>query len=120
MITVTKEMAEKGGVCPICGRFFKPNGVGGEGDILTPIIDNLPSSSVLRFGCNFHDWFFHLGNNWGTREQADKMMYELNEKQISLKCKWWNAWYYRIMNYRNYIAVRKFGHRFWDKDGCGL
>lgn len=115
---ITEDLASNGGLCPCCKKFFRPNGVGGEGSILTPIIDNLPSSHILRYGANYHDWFFHMGDKWGTQKEADRIMYELNEKQISLKCKWWNAWYYRIMNKRNYLAVRKFGHNFWGKDAC--
>lgn len=121
MIEITEEMAAKGGICPVCGKEYVPNGVGPDSiPELTTVLDNLPSSHLLRYGANWHDWFFHLGDKWGTQEDADRIMYELNEKQISLKCSWWNAWYYRIMNKRNYVFVRKFGHNFWGKDGCGL
>lgn len=116
--TVTEDMAKKGGACPVCKKFFKPNGVGGEGDILTPIIDNLPSSSILRYGCNFHDWFYHLRDNWGTREQADNEMYRLNKVKINKDISWYKKPFYHAMNYRNWLGVKIFGQKFWDKMDC--
>lgn len=116
--TVTSKMAAKGGVCPVCKKFFKPNGVGGEGDILTPIIDNLPSSSVLRYGCNFHDWFYHLADNWGSRKEADEAMYNYNKQYIAIKLSGFTKIYHNICNYRNYLAVRTFGQKFWNQNDC--
>lgn len=113
-------MAEKGGICPICGRFFKPNGVGGEGDILTPIIDNLPSSSVLRYAARYHDWFYHLADNWGTRKQADDEMFKLNKQYINEYCCGLYKLFYHAMNYRNWLAVRAFGQKFWDQEDCKI
>jgi len=121
MIDITEETAQKGGLCPICGKYFQPNGIGPMSiPKISTMLDKLPSSHLLRYGANFHDWYFHLGENWGTQEEADNMMFDLNEIKIREKCKWWNAWYYRVMNKRNYYFVREFGHNFWGKDGCGL
>ena len=117
-IDVTESMAAFGGVCPICKKFFKPNGVGGKGHILTPIIDNLPSSSVLRYGCNFHDWFYHLADNWGTRKHADDEMYRLNKVKINKDISWYKRSFYHLMNYRNLIGVRIFGKKFWKQRDC--
>jgi hypothetical protein len=119
MIKITEGLASKGGHCPVCGRFFRPNGVGPQSyETLSSVLNWLPSSSILRYGANFHDWYFHLGSNWGTQEYADKIMFELNEKEIKRRCKWFNSWYYRLANKRNYLFVREFGHNYWDKDGC--
>ena len=121
MVFLSENLAKNGGTCPVCGQFFRPNGIGPMDDkMLSSMLNSLPSSHVLKFGANYHDWFFHWGDKWGKQETADIIMFEINEKQISLKCKWWNAWYYRIMNKRNYLFVREFGHNFWGKDGCGL
>ena len=119
MITITEEMAERGGICPECGKFFRPNGIGPE-DIpeLTTVLDKLPSSALLRYGARFHDWMYHLGVLWGPRELADLVMYWKNEAIIAEKGKWWNRWYYRAANLRNYQIVREFGWKFWNKNGC--
>jgi hypothetical protein len=121
MVFLSEKLAQNGGYCPVCGNFFRPNGVGPQDDrMLSSMLSLLPSSHILKFGANYHDWFFHLGKNWGSQEQADYMMFTLNEVKIREKCKWWNAWYYRTMNKRNYLFVREFGHNYWDKDNCRL
>lgn len=118
MVDITKTMAEFGGICPVCKKRFKPNGVGGKGDPLTPILQKLPTSSVLKIGANYHDWAYHLGPNWGTREDADRLMLEHNRLAIAKFCEWWQKPFYHLANYRNYYAVRKFGNKFWNRDDC--
>jgi hypothetical protein len=117
-LIVTPDMAKSGGICPVCKKFFKPNGVGGSGHILTPIIDNLPSSSILRYGCNYHDWWYHLADNWGTRAQADYLMLKYNALYIDQKLSGVAKVYAKACNWRNYLAVRIFGKKFWDKEDC--
>jgi hypothetical protein len=119
MIFLSEMLVQKGGICPICGKYFRPNGVG-PSDIpeLTTVLDNLPSSILLRYGSNFHDWAYHLGPAWGTREDADFLMYAKNEAIITEKGNWWNRWLYRIANKRNYMAVREFGWKFWNENWC--
>ena len=80
MIKLTEIMVLNGFICPVCGKFFKPNGVGPESaPKLTKLLNKLPSSHVLRYGAYWHDSAYHLGKNWGSREDADLLMYEKNE-----------------------------------------
>jgi hypothetical protein len=112
-------MAERGGICPVCKKWYRPNGVG-PSDLpeLTRVLDNLPSSGLLRYGANWHDWSYHIGVNWGSRMEADILMFEKNEEIIDKKGTWWNRWFYRWANERNYRAVRDFGAKFWNENGC--
>jgi hypothetical protein len=120
MIEITEDLAKRGGYCPNCGEWFRPNGVGPT-DIkeLATVLNQLPSSSVLKYGSNFHDWYYHIGIAWGTRDEADLEMFLKNEYIINKKCNWWfTRWYYRSANQRNYLFVREFGWKFWNKNGC--
>lgn len=117
-VEITEDMALNGDFCPVCKRLFISNGVGGKGNFLTPIIDNLPSSSALRYGCKFHDWCYHLADNWGTRLEADKLMLAKNKWFIEKYCTGLQKYFYHAANYRNYIAVRIFGRKFWDQEDC--
>lgn len=119
MFDITEQIAQHGGLCPVCGKYFQPNGVGPMSiPMISTALDKLPSSHLLRYGANFHDWLYHLGTAWGSRLQADDMMFNLNELRIRQKARWWNAWYYRAMNRRNYVFVREFGDQFWNDKGC--
>lgn len=115
---ITEEMAIKGGNCPCCGSFFRPNGVGpSDSKTLATMLNALPSSSVLRYGANYHDWAYHMGKYWGTRINADILMLMKNEEAIR-KLPWWYRWYYRAANKRNYAFVRAMGAEHWDRDDC--
>ena len=121
MVFLSENLAQNGGVCPVCGQFFRPNGVGPMDDkMLSSMLNSLPSSHVLKFGANYHDWAYHLGPAWGSRADADRLMFVVNDREINRKCSWWNAWYYRLMNHRNFVFVEKSGGNYWDKDGCKL
>jgi hypothetical protein len=129
---ISEDLALNGGVCPKCGKFFKPNGVGpANNKILTTFFDNLPSSHLLRYGANFHDWYYKLGRNiydpshpaYSNRELcrklADDIFYKKNQEIISKKCKWYDTWFYQLMNKRNYLVVREFGEKHFSFYGCG-
>ena len=119
MIEITERMALQGGICPCCKKFFRPNGVGPDAiPELTTVLNKLPSSSILKHGANFHDWAYHLGTLWGCRESADLLFYEKNEEKIKRECSIFTAWFYRIMNKRNYLFVKELGQTFWDQNGC--
>jgi len=119
MIVITERMAERGGICPVCQKWFRPNGIGPT-DVkeLVTVLNELPSSHLLRYGANWHDWAYHLGPAWGTRDEADLMMFLKNEDIIAKKGKWWNRWFYRAANQRNYQIVRELGWKFWSANGC--
>jgi hypothetical protein len=86
--------------------------------MLATVLDNLPSSHLLRYGANYHDWAYHMGDLWGSRLEADNLMVEKNEEKIKRECSVFTTWFYRAMNRRNYLFVREFGSSFWGKDGC--
>jgi hypothetical protein len=119
ILVVTDKMANEGGICPVCAKFFIPNGVGPVSlPQLTTVLNNLPSSHILRHGARYHDWYYHFAGNWGERKDADLIMYRLNEAEIKKKCEWYNAWFYNAMNYRNYIFCRIFGEKIWNLKDC--
>ena len=118
-IEITEKMALNGAVCPVCSKFFMPNGVGPmSSPTLTKWLSKLPSDHVLRYGAMFHDWAYHCGPNWGLRIEADQLMYDKNEIQIK-KCAWYKRGWLRLMNKRNYFMVRKFGESSYEAEGCG-
>ncbi len=120
MFEIPEGLAQFGGNCPICGKYFLPNGVG-PSDIpqLTTVLNNLPSSHILRYGANFHDFAYHMGGLWGSRKQADDLMLDKNREKIkSLNLGWIKSSFLYTMNWRNYLAVRTFGAKFWNEKGC--
>ena len=120
MFEISEGLAQFGGNCPICGKYFLPSGVGPE-DVpaLNTALNNLPSSHILRYGANYHDFAYHMGSLWGTRLQADRLMLSKNKQKIkSLKMGWLKSMFYYTMNQRNYYAVRMFGGKFWNSKGC--
>jgi hypothetical protein len=116
---ISEYMALRGGKCPSCGRFFRPNGVGPEDNAaLSSLLSKLPSDHILRYGANFHDWAYHMGSDWGTREDADLLMLQKNRQEILRKVAVWSRWFYYAMNYRNYWAVRIGGKKHFNSKGC--
>ena len=119
-LNITEEMASKGFQCPVCGQFFRGNGLG-PSDIpeLTTALNSLPSSHVLKYGANYHDIAYHLGPAWGSRKDADDLMLSKNKEKIGrLHRSWLEKQWLHAMNYRNYWAVRAFGSKFWNEKGC--
>ena len=120
MFEISEGLAQFGGNCPLCGKHFSPNGIG-PSDIpqLASALDGLPSSHILRYGANYHDFCYHFGSLWGTRKQADDLMLDKNRERIAyLKLGWIKSSFYYSMNLRNYWAVRLFGGKFWNEKGC--
>lgn len=119
MIFITDNLAQQGGNCPVCGKEFTPNGIGPQ-DIpeLTSVLNSLPTSHILRYGANFHDWLYHIGTTEADRKAADDLMFAKNRWKIGVCVKWYNRPFYHISNYRNYLFVRAFGKKFFYKDGC--
>ena len=119
MIFITDNLAQMGGECPVCGRVFRANGIG-PSDIpeLTSVLNALPTSSVLRYGANWHDWLYHIGKTEADRKAADELMYAKNKWKIGVCVKWYSRPFYHAANYRNYWFVRTFGAKFFGKDNC--
>jgi len=119
MIFITEDIAEQGGNCPVCGKLFRPNGVGPQNiPELTSVLNALPTSHVLRYGANFHDWLYHIGKTEADRKAADELMYAKNKWKIGVCVKYYKRAFYHAANYRNYLFVRWFGKKFFYKDGC--
>ncbi len=101
------------GICRYCGALVA-NGVGGEGDLLTPILHTLPSSHLFHRSGNCHDVLYHQRQL--KREAADRIFLELMLEEARrfgfIKRSWYTA-----QAYRNFYAVRIFGEKFF-KNGC--
>ena len=125
---ISESMAKKGGICPHCKKFIRANGVGPDDfPALTSMLNKLPSSHVLKYGANFHDIYYHLGTNivksgyisaYDAQAIADLLMFEKNKLNIKRVCKFYSRPFYYAMNYRNYLFVRIFGHRFFGDKNC--
>jgi hypothetical protein len=116
---IDDNLAFNGGICPKCGKYFKPNGVGPKKlENISTIIGMLPSSHILRRGASYHDWYYHIGGNDVDRYEADNLMLRINMTDIKNKCSLFTAWWYRICSRRNYDIVRKYGADYFGKDGC--
>jgi hypothetical protein len=116
---ITEDLASRGGLCPFCKKYFRPNGIGPiKWQVLAHVLNSLPSSHCLKYGANFHDWAYHLAENFGTRLEADRLMLEKNKEFIDKYCIGLNRFFYHAMNYRNYWAVRAFGNKIWNQKDC--
>jgi hypothetical protein len=116
---ISEDDAKTGCICPFCHHYVKSNGLGPENNkALTRVLSFLPSTSVLVYGARFHDFCYHYGPYWGTREEADLLMYQKNEEEINRKCRWYSRWWYRRRNLQNYQAVREFGESSYNAKGC--
>lgn len=119
MIFITDDLAQQGGSCPVCGKMFRPNGIGPTAiPELATMLNNLPTSHVLKYGANFHDWGYHFGGSDKARKEADELMYAKNRWKIGACVKWYKRAFYHAANYRNYLFVRAFGAKFFGKDNC--
>lgn len=120
MFEISDKLADEGGHCPICGAYLKRGELGPSGvPIITPALSNLPSSHVLSYGARRHDAAYHMGISWGSRKQADDLMLNKNREKIkSLNLGWIKSSFLYTMNWRNYLAVRTFGAKFWNEKGC--
>ena len=121
MIFITEDLAQQGGSCPVCGKFFRPNGIGPTSTPeLATMLNNLPTSHVLKYGANFHDWGYHFGGGVNDRKAADELMFSKNKWKIGSCVKWYSRPFYHAANYRNYLFVRAFGAKFFGKDNCHI
>jgi len=107
---------EKKGICGSCGEDVG-NGVGAKGSVLTPILNNLPSSHIFREPANAHDVFYHQGKTESTRKIADKIFLELMLNEAK-KLSFIRRKLYKALAYRNYYAVRIFGKKYFNFKGC--
>jgi hypothetical protein len=117
---ISDKLADEGGNCPLCGTHLERGKLGpNDVPVLTPVLNNLPSSHILSYGARRHDIAYHAGSLWGTRRQADDLMLDKNRERIAyLKLGWIKSSFYYTMNWRNYWAVRLFGAKFWNEKGC--
>ena len=120
MFNIPDKLADEGGRCPLCGSFLK-RGELGPSDVpeLTSALSALPSTHVLSYGARRHDVCYHMGPSWGTRKQADDLMFDKNKEYIkSLNLGFFKSLFLNAMNYRNWLTVRVFGDKFWNNKGC--
>ena len=109
-------------VCPVCNRYFRPNGTGPASvPLFTRILQMMPSEDYLGgFPPYVHDLAYllcpegwtivvHLDNTFVTitnREQADKVYLRLMLRQVMMKTEpGLRRKYMRGLAYRNYKAV---------------
>jgi len=119
MVIITQDMALNGSICPVCKEFYKPNGTGPDSSkLLSAIASALPGDEILRYGSCYHDWAYHLGPAWGTRKQADDLMYQKNKMKIEEIPNWVTRYRLHVANWRNYLAVRMFGGGSYNEEGC--
>lgn len=120
MFKISEELAERGGNCPLCGKYLKRGELGpSDVPIITSALSALPTTHVLSYGARYHDVAYHMGTSWGTRLQADNLFLDKNKEKIaSLACNIFSKFALHAANYRNYWAVRCFGAKFWDEGGC--
>jgi len=118
MIIITEQMAEFGGVCPVCKKLVA-NGVGGENDPLTPLLHELPSSHLFFDSANLHDVLYHIGRTERDREKADKKFLEHMLATVKIDCDGYKKPWFMLAAYRNYYAVRWWGKGYFNYDGCG-
>lgn len=118
---ISEDLALNGGVCPKCGRYFRANGVGPkDNQMLTSMLNALPSSHILKYGAGYHDWMYHFGGAEEDRKFADDVMFLKNEERIKEKIPGYQRWFYHACNWRNYIMVRTFGKKHFGKDNCAI
>lgn len=104
--------------CPKCKNDVT-NGVGpSDLPAVTKFLHTLPSSHMFYESANWHDYLYHKGCTEDDRLKADKKFLELMLADIKGNCAEFRTSWYKILAYRNYFAVRMFGKKFFNYEGC--
>jgi hypothetical protein len=108
------------GTCPICGKSVA-NGVGpSDLPLATEFLHTLPSSHLFYESACLHDVLYHIGKNEKDRKNADKMFLDHMLGVVKTRCDDYEKPWFTLAAYRNYYAVRWWGAKFFNYDGCGL
>jgi hypothetical protein len=120
IIGFCNRLSKEGYRCKKCGKQII-NGIGPDNfPVVATILNSLPSSHVLKWAANYHDYLYHKGGDEDARSYADVMFYKLGEWIIKKKVVWYKRWCYSAMNKRNYLFVRMFGKKYFGDDGCSV
>ncbi len=123
-----------GGECPICGRWFKPNGTGPEGNKLVHwALKLMPWDEILNEkAVPVHDWRCHIGECEDnlTFEETTQEFRENVRNSIHTWCTkpWriWRRWFYRPCFthldevYAYAVGKTSAGREAYDHNGCIL
>jgi len=105
-------------LCPRC-LVDCTNGVGpADMPEVTKFLHRLPSSHMFYESANWHDYLFHLGHTDEDRLKADKKFLELMLLDVAICCNPYSRPWFKMLAYRNYYAVRMFGKKFFNYNGC--
>ena len=120
----------KGGLCPICGLYFKPNGTGPEGDKFTHWALNLmPWDDILNeLAVPMHDWRCHIGAheyNLSFNETTQEFRKNVREAVYRwVKKRWWRRWLYKPCFsrldeiYAYAVGETSAGKKAYDSNSC--
>ena len=79
------------------------NGCGPKGAVLDA------PDWLFEASCDHHDFNYWLGHTEDDRRRADWQFYEAMLRDAHRKASFWNEWWYRLMAWTYYKAVRAFG-----------
>ena len=121
-----------GGTCPVCEKYFKPNGTGAEGDALTHwFLKKMPWDEILQEeAVPIHDWRCHLGkceSNISFEDTTREFKQNIeNAIHRWMQRKWWRKHVFKIaLNYIDEIyayavSKTKAGRDAYDSNGCSF
>lgn len=126
-IAVTEEDLWNGFPCPVCGKFYVPNGTGPTNKaLIAKILKGMPSEAIVGgVPARFHDtayllcpagWTVHLGTHQAaSKKQADRQYFRLmmDQHKDSSGLASFLVW---IMAKRNYGFVCVFGRSSFKHD----
>jgi len=121
-----------GGACPVCGKWFEPNGTGDEGAEFTHwALSKLPWDDILQDeAVPVHDWRCHIGE-FPTNISFEETTAEFKsnvETAIYRWCykpwRWWRRPLYKIAFryidevYAYAVGTTQRGRDAFDSDSC--
>ena len=120
----------KGGLCPLCGTYFKPNGTGPDGDKFTHwALRLMPWDDILQeLAVPLHDWRCHVGAhefNLSFKDTTAEFRKNVMEAVIKwCRKRWWRRWLYKPCFsrldeiYAYAVGKTEAGREAYDQNSC--
>jgi hypothetical protein len=120
----------EGGQCPVCLKYFEPNGTGPEGKEFTHwLLKLMPWDEILNeLAVPMHDWRCHIGaHKFNLTFDETTQEFRKNVRDAVYRwCikRWWRRWFYnpcfsRLDEiYAFAVGETSAGKKAYDSDSC--
>jgi hypothetical protein len=72
-----------------------------------------PPDWIFTASCDQHDFNYWIGHTEEDRKKADWQFYQAMLNDARMLGSWWNTWWYKLMAWVYYRAVRLFAKDFF-------